>query len=76
MQLGDLVRERPEVMRMLAGVKSGIIVDIDPLRRGCSAALAGDDNTGEPQVEIVVLLPDGALWHAAPRHWEVISESR
>jgi hypothetical protein len=62
-------------MRMLAGVKSGIIVDIDPLRRG-DGHLVGDDNTGEPQVEIVVLLPDGTLWHAAPRHWEVISESR
>ena len=70
MQLGDLVRERPEVMRMLAGLKSGIIVDIDPLRRAW-----GQEQGVEPVVEIVVLLPDGTLWHAAPRYWEVIDET-
>ena len=70
MQLGDLVRERPEVVRMLAGLKSGIIVDIDPLRRACGCC-----PEVKPVVEIVVLLPDGTLWHAAPKHWEVIDET-
>ncbi len=63
MKVGDLVKR-------LATEECGVIVDIDPLRNR-SLKL-----TGKRMNEIVILLPCGTMWHAAPAKWEVISESR
>jgi len=82
--LGDLVRERSDVMRRKPHknweFRFGVIIDVDPLRREIRHHERHNDkwvdDYSEEIVEIVVLLPDGTLWHAAPRHWEVIDESR
>ena len=49
-----------------------LLVDIDPLRKPHPPAFP----PGYKINEIVVLLPDGRRWHAAPADWEVVSESR
>jgi len=49
--------------------ESGIIVDIDPLRRH---QMSKQGQPGYEMIEIVVMLPCGTMWHAAPRDWSVI----
>jgi hypothetical protein len=69
MMIGQLVRERSGPRfeaRFLPQRRIGVIMDIDPLRRGVPSE--------RPPGEIVILLTNGQLWHADPLYWEVISE--
>ena len=77
MQLSDLVREKLS-WDSDPGPEHGIVVDIDPLKSEMRHRERHHgkwvDDCDEEIVEIVVLLSDGTLWHAAPRHWEVIDD--
>ena len=66
MKVGDLVKEGG----WHAPGPAGIVIAIDPLRRG-KVGTAGDTC-----VEIVILLMNGLQTYADPRRWEVISEGR
>ena len=71
MKVGDLV----VCTKAYAGAPHGqpvLLVDIDPLRKHHPRPLP----PGCKINEIVVLLPDGRRWHAAPTDWEVVSEGR
>jgi hypothetical protein len=70
-KVGDLV----VCTKAYAGAPHGqpvLLVDIDPLRKPHPPAFP----PGYKINEIVVLLPGGRRWHAAPADWEVVSESR
>jgi len=45
----------------------GIIVDIDPLRRGLDCHFAATN-------EIVVMLDSGELWYASPDAWSMTND--
>ena len=68
MKVGDLVESIYGLERHKAG-SFGIIVDIDPLRRGRHGPFRAAN-------EIVVLLDNGVLWYASPSAWKVKNESR
>ena len=55
---------------------TGIIVDIDPLRREIRRRerhnIKWIDNLSNECSEIVIMLSSGDLWHADPKKWEVI----
>ena len=70
MMIGQLVRERADAARLLPRQRIGVIMDIDPLRRGVPPVAFE-----RPIGEIVILLTSGQTWHANPLNWEVISES-
>jgi len=59
MKVGDLVKDGRDI---------GLIVDVDPLRRGRPMP------AGVPIGEIVVLLGDGVFWHCRPDRWEVVHD--
>jgi len=61
-KVGDLVKS-------IHG-RIGVIIDIDPLRRYLHKPFTESMN------EIVILLPCGTRWHAAPSRWEVLNENR
>ena len=73
MEIGDLVQQKHVLIHMEEGIprKNGIIVDIDPLARAFPSSMDVDESTNVP--EIVVMLPNGVLWHAGSIYWEVIS---
>jgi hypothetical protein len=68
MKVGDIVESIHDIQQR--GERNvGIIVDIDPLRRGLGGPYTAVN-------EIVVLLDNGVLWHASPSAWKVKNESR
>ena len=77
MKIGDLVEVYHHVPRHDEGnigvglINKGIIVDIDPLRRH---QMSKQGQPGYEMIEIVVMLPCGTMWHAAPKDWSVIVE--
>ena len=68
MKVGDLVESIHDIPQR-GEQSTGIIVDIDPLRRGKSSHITAVN-------EIVVMLDNGVLWHASPDTWKIINESR
>jgi len=71
MKAGDLVQiiEKHSPSYNINGKKSGVVVEIDPLRKG-----RDPDEHEKTLVEIVVMLPCGKMWHARPTDWEVIDD--
>ena len=69
MNIGDLVRKTGRMTNVLTGV--GIIVDIDPLKRGGFFNQSHSCFTGGKPTEIVILLNNGVFWHDNPRSWEI-----
>jgi len=69
-KVGDLVQSIHDIPQR-TGIRrpAGIIVDIDPLRRGRHGPF-------QTVNEIVVMLDNGVLWHASPSAWKVKNESR
>jgi len=63
---GDLVESIHDI-HQLGERNVGIIVDIDPLRRGRQGPFQAVN-------EIVIMLDNGEMWHASPSAWKVISE--
>ena len=72
MKVGDLVI-CTEALPGQPQRKPCLLVDIDPLRNHPNS---WQGSPGYKMIEIVVLLPDGRRWHAGPKDWEVVSESR
>ena len=69
MKVGDLVRQRPDVMRLgRDSHRNGIIVDVNPLRQNLFIESEIELN------EIVVMLPCGTMWHTNPRDWELVND--
>ena len=77
MNIGDLVRERPQGIYLVEKLKRriGVITDVDPLRKAIIEQGGHFDDMSKT-VEIVILLTNGTQWFAAPSAWEVISEGR
>jgi hypothetical protein len=68
MKVGDIVESVHDIQQR-GEQNIGVIVDIDPLRRGRHGPFQAAN-------EIVVLLDNGVLWHASPSAWKVKNESR
>jgi len=70
-KVGDLVRQRPDVMRLgRDSHRNGIIVDANPLVKSMDSHI---ENKVELN-EIVVMLPCGTMWHTNPRNWELVED--